>query len=229
MLHFTDEQLDQLFFIAERAKASRFYRIANVVFAILLDEALGERDRFMLAWEVGSPHFQFQGYKDLLLIGWKHREICMPVVILQDHVAMETLRLCGLAGRVSEQKDRHERPYVAPYKGLTAELWRELFSVVGSSPESPFGTGWGAGWARQMVEDRLTDSHSFTIEQVLREIEVRSGIEPELRGFGIFPILRRWLEKAKILVADLDRRTYHWRRDRLQDRRARYYRALSQG
>ncbi len=124
MLHFTDEQLNQLFFVAERAKASRFHRIANVVFAILLDEALGERDRFILAWEVGSPHFQFQGYKDLLLISWKYREFCMPVAILQDHLAMETLRLCGLAGKVSEQKDRHERPYVAPYKGLVAELWR---------------------------------------------------------------------------------------------------------
>lgn len=227
MLHFTDEQLDQLFFIAERAKASRLYRITNVVFAILLDEALGERERFTLAWEVGSPQFQFQGYKDLLLISWKHREICMPVSILRDELAMEILRLCGLSGKVSEQKDCHERPYAAPYKGLVAELWRELFSVVGSSPGSPFGTSWGAGWAQQMVEDRLTDSHNFTVERVLREIEIRSGIELDLRGFGIFPILRRWLEGAIIIVADLDRRTYHWNQNRIQNRRARYYQALS--
>ncbi len=223
MLHFTDEQLDQLFFVAERAKASRLFRIVNVVFAVLLEETLGERDRFTLAWEASS-----QNCKDLLLISWNHREICMPVVILQDQVAMETLRLCGLAGRVSEQKDRRERPYATPYKGLVAELWRELFSVTGSSPGSPFGTGWGAGWAQAMVEDRLTDSRNFTVEQVVKEIEFRSGIEPDLRGFKIFPMLRRWLDKAKIFVADLDRSTYHWKQRRIQNRRARYYQALSQ-
>ncbi len=128
----------ELIALADRAKSHGEYKLANAIFAILLDHYLfhvtepeeGEPPEMWLLWETSDPggDLPLETYYDLLVIGAYDNgaiHLNCPVPLLSLRAAVTALKS---AEKV--ERDAHLRAHLDTTPEERESLWNELFSLI---------------------------------------------------------------------------------------------------